>query len=476
MPTAGSCHDAPVGIVRSLAIVTAVAVGTFGCLLAGESVVTAAFLGIALIAGAYVGLQHPTWLWWALAVVVAVLPAGYVPGTPVPLIFTLTMAVLLATVLHPRDTVSCTPLEYALIAFVGVAGLSVVATLHKVDDIVEYAKWSGAILLVVALLRLRADQLRTFGRVFVVASVVSAATGLAMLTIDKSARTFDLLSPFGYDASSAGRFVFDGASVTARLSGTYIDPNAAGIGFLAALMISLLVFEGRRRWVLALLLFAAVAMTLSRAAIFSVVLALLLMLAFHTMSTRGRTAIIGTLAGGMALLSAIPASRRRIFSSFGESDTGSTARTDALREFPEKMSGHWLFGHGWGIAEFKDPEKAFTINYVANAPLLSVYRGGLLVGIVFTAIMIYACYLAYRCLRSSRSEIALYGGCFIAFFVLGMQLDFSTVSIPVSVTDLSLMLVFLIVALRSSGADDLVRHTRPAEHPAPLSVRTRVPR
>ncbi len=90
---------------------------------------------------------------------------------------------------------SCTPLEYALIAFVGVAGLSVVATLHKVDDIVEYAKWSGAILLVVALLRLRADQLRTFGRVFVVASVVSAATGLAMLTIDKSARTFDLLSP-----------------------------------------------------------------------------------------------------------------------------------------------------------------------------------------------------------------------------------------------------------------------------------------
>ncbi|MCK8613328.1 O-antigen ligase domain-containing protein [Gordonia sp. C13] len=461
------------GIVRSLAIVAVVAAGTFGCLLAGESVMTAAFLGLALIAGSFVGLQHPTWLLWALAVVVALLPAGYVPGTPVPLIFTLTMAVLLATVLHPRDVSTFTPLEYALMALVVVAGLSVAATMQNgIDDILEYVKWTSATLLVVALLRLRADQLRTFGQVFVVASSLSAAVGLAMLTVDKSARTFDLLSPFGYDASSAGRFVFNGAAVTARLSGTYIDPNAAGIGFLAALMISLLVFDGFRRWALALLLFAAVAMTLSRAAIFSVVLALLLMLAFHTMSTRGRTAIIGTLVGGMALLSAIPASRRRIFSSFGDSDTGSTARSDALREFPEKMSGHWLFGHGWGIAEFKDPEKAFNINYVANAPLLSVYRGGLLVGILFTAIMIYGCYLAYRCLRSSRSEVALYGGCFIAFFVLGMQLDFSTVSIPVSVTDLSLMLVYLVVALRSSESTDLFRQAQSRE----LSVRTRAPR
>ncbi|SDU61298.1 hypothetical protein [Gordonia westfalica] len=464
------------GIVRSLAIVAVVAAGTFGCLLAGESVVTAAFLGIALIAGSFIGLQHPTWLWWTLAVVVALLPAGYVPGTPVPLIFTLTMAVLLATVIHPRDVTTFTPIEYALIAFVGVAGLSVVATLQSIDDIVEYVKWSGAILLVVALLRLRADQLRTFGQVFVIASAASAAVGLAMQTVDKSARTFDLLSPFGYDASSAGRFVFDGASVTARLSGTYIDPNAAGIGFLAALMISLLVFDGHRRWMLAAVLFAAVALTLSRAAIFSVVLALLLMLAFHTMSARGRAALVGTLVGGMALLSAIPASRRRIFSSFGDGDTGSAARTDALREFPEKMSGHWLFGHGWGIAEFKDPEKAFTINYVANAPLLSVYRGGLIVGIVFTAIMIYACYLAYRCLRSSRPEVALYGGCFIAFFVLGMQLDFSTVSIPVSVTDLSLMLVFLVVALRNSGTSGPLGQPGPADGRAVVDDRLRSPR
>lgn len=448
-----------VGFVRSLAIVAIVTAGTFGCLLAGGSVVTAAFLGIVLIIGAYVGLQHPTWLVWALAVVVAILPAGYVPGTPVPLIFTLTMAVLLATVVHPREVTSFTPLEYALMVFIGVAALSVVATMRRpVDDVLEYVKWTSATLLVIALLRLRADQLRTFGRVFVVTSAIQAAVGAAMLTVDKGAKTFDLLSPFGYDSSFGGRFVFSGASVTARLSGTYIDPNAAGIGFLAALMISLLVFEGYWRWGFAVVLFGAVAMTLSRAAIFSVVLALLLVLAFHTMSTRNRTAIIGSLVAGMATLLAIPASRNRIFSSFGDEDTGSSARGEALREFPEKMSGSWLFGHGWGIPEFKDPEKAFNINYVANAPLLSVYRGGILVGILFTGIMLYACYLAYRCMRSRRFEVALYGGLFIAFFALGMQLDFSTVSIPVSVTDLTLMLVFLVVALRRTADPSTVGH------------------
>jgi hypothetical protein len=448
---AGSCDDAAVGLVRSLLIVAATAVGVSVCLMAGGTAVTAAFLAMFLVIGGYVGLAHPTWLLWILAVVIAVLPAGYLPGTPIPMIFALTVAVLLATVLHPREVREFVPLERALCLLVAVGGVSVVATLHGAVDIVEYVKWSSAVLLVIALLRLRPDQLRLFGQVFVVASAVSAGLGLAMLTVDSSARTFDLLSPFGYDSASAGRFVFNGASVTARLSGTYIDPNAAGIGFLAALMISMLVFDGRRRWVLAIVLFAAIAMTLSRAAIFSVVLGLLLMLAFHTMSTRGRALIAGSLVGGMVLLSAFPASRRRIFSSFGDDDTGSTARSDALREFPGKMDGHWLFGHGWGIAEFKDPEQAFTINYVANAPLLSVYRGGVLVGVVFTAIMIYGCYLAYRCLRSSRPWVALYGGGFFAFFVLGMQLDFSTVTIPVSVTDLSLMLVYLIVALRLTG-------------------------
>ncbi|MGV9669288.1 O-antigen ligase domain-containing protein [Gordonia sp. NPDC003504] len=455
----------PVGAVRATVITVAVSLIVLGALLAGSTPSQLAFVLVILIVAAYVGLAHPTWLLWVLAIVVACLPAGYLPGVHLPLIFAMTSAVLLATVIHPIENRSLQPLDWMLIVFTLCAIPSVALTMNGLVDIVEYAKWSTAVLLIVALRRLPLAQLATFGRVFVGATAVSGLIGIAMLTVDTSGKTFTLLSPFGYTAESAGRFVYSGTSVTARLSGTFIDPNAAGIGLLAAVMICPLVFRGRSRWLLMALLLACIAGTLSRAALFSVVVGVILMLLFHTMSGRARGIIAGSIVGGLIVLAAIPASRHRIFSSFGSGDTGSSARGDALRDYPGNMAGHWLVGHGWGIAEFKDPSLAFTINYVANAPLLSIYRAGLLVGIVFTIVMLYCCYLAYRCLRQSRWEPAFFGGCFIGFFVLGMQLDFSTVTIPVSVTDLSVMIAFIVVAQRftdvdatapAAGADDRV--------------------
>ncbi|QTI70488.1 O-antigen ligase domain-containing protein [Gordonia polyisoprenivorans] len=460
-----------VGTVRAATIVGAVSAITFAAIFAGPTPTQLVMLLAIVIAGTYIGLAHPTWLLWTLAAVIACLPAGYVPGVHLPLIFAMTSAVLLATVIHPpagpsparsstagssvaRYRSSLQPLDRLLILFALIAIPSVVLTMTGLADIVEYAKWATAVLLIVALRRLTGSQLATFGRVFVGATAVSGLIGLVMLTVDSGGKTFSLLSPFGYTPASAGRFVYTGATAIPRLSGTFIDPNAAGIGLLAALMICPLVFRGRTRWLLGLFLLVCIAGTLSRAALFSVVLGVILMLLFHTMTGRARGYIAGSMVAGMVVLAAVPASRHRIFSSFGSGDTGSSARGDALRDYPANMAGHWLLGHGWGIPEFKDPSLAFTINYVANAPLLAIYRGGLFVGVAFTVVMLYCCWLAYRCLRHTRWEPAFFGGCFIGFFVLGMQLDFSTVTIPVSVTDLSVMIAFLVFAQRFSASDE----------------------
>ncbi|MBX9919396.1 MAG: hypothetical protein K2Y33_06140, partial [Mycolicibacterium frederiksbergense] len=40
---------------------------------------------IALAVGVYVGLRHPLWLYWGMAIAVGSLPFGYFPGVHLPL-------------------------------------------------------------------------------------------------------------------------------------------------------------------------------------------------------------------------------------------------------------------------------------------------------------------------------------------------------------------------------------------------------
>ena len=67
--------------------------------------------------------------------------------------------------------------------------------------------------------------------------------------------------------------------------------------------------------------------------------------------------------------------------------------------------------------------------------------------------LIYGCYLGYQCLRSRRWEWGFYGGGFIGFSVVALQLDFSTITIPVSTADLSLLIVFLVYTSELARAD-----------------------
>ena len=50
------------------------------------------------------------------------------------------------------------------------------------------------------------------------------------------------------------------------------------------------------------------------------------------------------------------------------------------------MAGHWGFGLGWARPEFIDPEFSYLFNLPSNAPLIALYRGGILVFIAFMAV------------------------------------------------------------------------------------------
>ncbi len=416
-----------------------------GIAIAGGALPTVAVFGLlAMTVGIYIGLRHPLWFYWALAVALGALPFGYFPGVHLPLTFGLGLAVLLAALVHPTERTRLSKLEAAIIGFVLASTLSLAVTAHTMTDISEFAKWTVSTMMVVALLRLSRANLATFGRIYVYASAAAAVFALVVIAADREGQFIRYLKIVGYGREEdSTRFVYSATGTTARLSGTFIDPNTAGIGLLVALVVCAVLVRGWLRPVLAALFVCAILLTLSRAAIFSVLCGVMLVLLFHTMRSRDRQLIVGAVGLAVMLALAAPQVRRRVFSSFGDNDAGSTAREDALANYSHQMAGHWWFGLGWGRPEFKDPSKAFAVNHVANAPLLTVYRGGVITGLFFVAVLVIGCLMAYRALRSESTSSAFLGGVFISFCVIALQLDFPTVTIPSVAMMSSVLLVFL---------------------------------
>jgi hypothetical protein len=222
----------------------------------------------------------------------------------------------------------------------------------------------------------------------------------------------------------------------------------AGVGLMIALALGAVLLSGPLRVIIATILSVAIVLTLSRAAIFSVVVGVLLVLVFHTMRARNRSIVIGAI--GLVAVAAMltPAVRTRILSSFGQDDVGSSARGDALRQFPGQMQGHWLFGLGWGRPEFKDGNTAFTLNFVANVPLITIYRGGLIVGVVFIALLALGCVMSARLIRSDSTANAVFGGIFIGMCLVALQLDHMVATLQQMTLMFSILLVFLVVVDR----------------------------
>lgn len=408
---------------------------------------TVAIIGLAvLIVGVYVGLRHPLWLYGGMAIAIGFMPFGYFPGVHVPLYLPFAAGAVLAAAVHPSDRKGLSPLEVTVLALVVTSGIAMLVNAKNLVDYGEYVKWTIATLVIVALLKLSPDNMAKVGRCYVYAATANALFGILFVTVDRNNRLMKIFYPFGYGRADTTRFVFsdEGQTKQIRLGGLWVDPNAAGIGLVVAFSLALVLLSGHMRVLVTLILAAAIGLTLSRAALFSVVVGIVLVFLFHTMRARDRQMMLGLI--GLAAVAAMltPPVRNRLLMSFGSDDTGSSARMDALRAWPGQMAGHWVFGLGWGRREFKDGVYAFQLNFVANGPLITIYRAGVIVGALFILMVLIGCYLSYRAIRSDSFGEALYGGCFIGFTVVALQLDHPIVTTPQSTVAYSFFVAYLV--------------------------------
>lgn len=401
---------------------------------------------IAATVGTYVGLRHPLWLFWGLAVALGSLPFGYFPGVHLPTYLPFLAGVLVAVVVHPREQTTVHPIELAVLTLIGTSAVSVFVTANSLTDWTVFVRWAMAALLVVSLARLSQANMAKFGRIYVYAASINALFGIAIVAADPNHRFMKVLSIFQYDRVETARFVIgdEGRSRVPRLGGTWVDPNGAGLCIGIALVLCIVLLTGRIRAAASVILVIALLLTLSRAAIFSVLVGVLLLLLLHGMRQQTRKLIAGSV--GLVAVVAImtPTIRNRVLSSFGSDDFGAADRGRALAMWPQYMSGHWFFGLGWGRREFTDGDYSFKYNIVANAPLIAAYRGGMIVGLTFVALLIVGCVYSYRLLRSNSLPAALFGGVFIGYCLVAFQLDHPVIHIPQLVMALSIFLGFLI--------------------------------
>src|SRR5882757_2600053 len=411
---------------------------------------------IAVIASIYIGIRHPLWLYWGFAVVMGALPFGYFPGVHIPLYLPFAAGVLLAAVVHPNRDMPYHPLEKAVVVLVLISGVSLVFTAHALPDLTAFVRWIIATLVMIAVLRLSRDNLARFGRLYVYAATATSLFGIAQVVADPNHRLIRLLRIFDYDRESTGRFVAnaEGQATFTRLGATWVDPNVAGIGLVPALVMGIVLLKGKLRLGVTAILTVAICLTLSRAALFSVLAGVLLVLIFHTMRARTRLIMLGSIGIAAASALLVPAIRTRITNTFGGQDTGAQDRWRSLVAFPDTMSGHWIFGLGWGRKEFVDGALAFQLNYVSNSPLIAIYRAGIIVGLVFLAVIVLGCVMGWRALRSDSFPAAIYGGFFIGFCVIALNLDHPVVDIPQSVAAFSIFMTFLVYVDRSRQSPD----------------------
>lgn len=425
---------------------------------------------LAVIVAVYIGMRHPIWLYYGTVIFVTAFPFGYFPGVHVPIYLVFGCGSILAFLLHPRAVRRRSPLMTAVLALVVLSGVSMIATFSTPLNIVDFAKWGVATGFLFAMLALPNDQLRGIGKAVVYSCTFSALWGMAAVALGSTryiVKPFEIIGYYAVDKfyitggtltqPRTGRFdVGQDSETFQRLGGMWVDPNAAGIGLVVGLAITAILFTGWQRVTIMTILSAAIVLTLSRAALASVLVAMALVFIFHKMRSRDRQIMIATLLVGFTAAISIPAVRKRLTGSLGENDAGASDRIAAIKEFPWRMGDNWIFGNGWSLREFKDGPYAFTENFVSNAPLIAVHRGGLIAGLSFLAVIIIGCVVAAKLIRTDSLPYAFYGGVFVSFSTITLNLDHPVVVIAQMTFMYTFFLVFLQYAdeQRRAGALD----------------------
>lgn len=428
-------------LIASLITVAAVVV-----LLVGHSASQLAMvgaMGLALLV--YVAVVHPRVPLVAFGAVLGLAPYMHVPGTDLPALLALSAWTWLAYLLLPETELRWGWVELAVLTLAVVVVMSLVATGTSSRALIEATAWLATTSLVVPLCRLP-DRLRgSICRAFAKSAVAGSLIGFAIIA-GAPGWLRQALGPLGYDPARNVRQISDEA-LTERLTGTYLEPNVAGLILLVALIVAAVELRGRWRIVAVGIIGVALLLTLSRAAVGAAAVAGLVVV---LRTPRYRWPMVALAGGAGALALAIPRVRNRLLGSFGSGDIGFSDRLAALRAFPEQVDGNWWWGLGWSRPEFRDSVAAATTNFVANGPLLTVYRGGLVLGILVTLIVIVLVIRAW--VVAGRSfEAALLGGGLIGIGLVAFQLDFPIVNQAPATAVTSLLIALTAVAGRVSG-------------------------
>jgi hypothetical protein len=382
------------------------------------------FLAAAAAFAVYVTAVHPLAIFVVLAAVLGFAPFTHVPGTEVPMLLVLAVGVWGAFMFMPGLEPRLGWCEAWVLVLAAVASLSVLLSGLSGSSLIEYVAWVAATAVVIPIRFLPAEARRMMARVFILGTAAAAAMGLA-LRVDPQGVVARLLSFTGVDPQTPNvQLVAGSESVSTRLNGTYLEANIAGFILAAGLLLALAFFSGWMRVALVVIIGSGLLLTLSRSALATVAVALVLLL-LRTGGRQRRTLIVAGAVGALSAL-AIPGVRSRLLDSFGPTDTGSAARLEALQDFSGLMDGSWIWGLGWARPEFRDADLNRAANLVANTPLATVYRGGVILGFLVVVLMIALVIRSW--VNAQRSFADAVVCCSVMAFVLvALQLDYPVV-------------------------------------------------
>ena len=304
----------------------------------------------------------------------------------------------------------------ALFLLTGTVAFLLTNGANGVDDFLEWVKWASVATLVVPACIYDARWARQACQVFAVAVTAGAAYALATLS-SYGPTLLEWLGNLGYlRTGNDQRYVIvAGVAQSLRAAGPYNDPNIAGIFFLCGIGAAA-AFRWRPAQIgISAVLLVGCAATLSRGALFGLVVAVLAMLIIVAVTAWQRVMVVLGVAMMVSVLLIIPSTRDRLTGSLSPDDLGATDRLTQLSIFIPSMDGVWLAGYGFGRPEFRDSAAAFRVSPIADAPLASVYRGGITAGIGFLLWYCLAVMLAIRSLRSNHLSQVLLGASLLGF-------------------------------------------------------------
>lgn len=414
------------GVLTTLVVVALVVGGDVGH--------KAIAVGTAFAVAGYVTAFHPKVVLFALPVVLGAAPFMHIPFTEIPLLLALSAMVWVAACFVPEVEVRLGIPEAVVAVVAAVTFCSMVATGLTPRAGIEWVSWVAATAVLIPLRHLPSGLRRRVCEIFAVSTAAGATLAIA-IWVGLPRGILRDLGVLGYDTVRNERYV-SGDRITTRLAGTFLEPNIAGLILLVGLAAAVVFLRGRLRVVAVALITVAMLLTLSRSALGTAVVAAMLVV-LRTPARRRDIALWG--GGALVVALSLPSVRSRLANSLGAQDVGLADRRDALLAFPGLMDGHWVWGLGWARPEFRNAGLTQATNFVANGPLLTVYRGGLVVGIVIVVVALMVVFRAW--VYADRSfAAAVVCSLLIAMFFVAFQLDFPIVNQAPATAAVSLLI------------------------------------